>query len=106
MKNQDQENIYYQQAKKKVKRIRGFYIHLFIFIIVNTFVLIFDSNRHIFVNGNLQLWGLANIFFWGIGLFAHWASVFGPNLFLTKKWEERKVEEFMKKDSSKQNKWE
>ncbi|MCF4101825.1 2TM domain-containing protein [Gillisia sp. M10.2A] len=105
MREQNQQRMSYEQAKKRVKRIRGFYIHLVIYIVVNTAILIFDSNRKIFVDGNLQFWGIANLFFWGIGLFAHWASVFGPNVFLTKRWEERKIKELMEKDSYEQKKW-
>jgi len=106
MKLYDQQSEKYQLAKKRVKRIRGFYIHLFIYIVVNICIVILDSNRQYVVDGNLQLWAFSNIFFWGIGVFAHWASVFGPNVLLTRKWEERKIEELMKKDSYKQNKWE
>ncbi|WP_034891867.1 2TM domain-containing protein [Gillisia sp. Hel_I_29] len=106
MKKYDEHSNSYQLAKKRVKRIRGFYIHLFIYIVVNICIIILDSNRQYYIDGNLQFWAFANIFFWGIGLFIHWASVFGPNIFLTKKWEEKKIEELMKKDSFEQKKWE
>ena len=106
MEKYDQQSEKYLAAKKRVKRIRGFYIHLFIYIVVNLVIIILDSNRQYFVNGNFQFWAFGNIFFWGIGVFAHWASVFGPNVFLTKKWEDRKIEELMKKDSYEQKKWE
>jgi len=106
MKEFNEEHEKYQRAKKRVKKIRGFYTHLFIYIVVNVIVILLDSNRRYVVDGNLQFWAFANIFFWGIGLFVHWASVFGPKLFLTKKWEERKIEELMKKDSFEKKKWE
>ncbi len=48
----------------------------------------------------------ATVFFWGIGLLAHWASVFGSGLILGRKWEERKIKEFMDREMQEKRKWE
>ena len=95
----------YELAYKRVKRIKGFYIHLFIYVIVNA-IIIFANNSN-FLEGNKNFWSWQNwntVFFWGIGLTAHGLSVFGRDLFFGKNWEERKIQELMEKD--KKEKWE
>lgn len=94
----------YVRAKKRVKEIKGFYIHLIVFIIINILissVIIFglvssgDSLEQVFSNfGIYSTW-----FFWGIGLFFHWLGVFGfRSLGFGKNWEDRKIRELMDKD--------
>lgn len=94
----------YVRAKKRVKEIKGFYIHLIVFIIINILissVIIFglvssgDSLEQVFSNfGIYSTW-----FFWGIGLFFHWLGVFGfRSLGFGKNWEDRKIKELMDKD--------
>lgn len=94
----------YEAAKKKVKNIKGFYVHLLIFILVNAYILFKRYHRFDTVNDFLVFHNFSTLFFWGIGLGAHALSVFGPDLFLGKNWEERKIKEFM--DREKNNKWE
>lgn len=98
------EKIRYEAAKKKVKNIKGFYVHLLVFIAVNAFLLIKRYYRLGPTDDFLVFHNFSTLFFWGIGLGAHALSVFGPDLFLGKNWEERKIKEFM--DREKQNKWE
>lgn len=98
------EEVKYQQALKRVKRIKGFYTHLMIYIVINTGILIanYSSNGH---NENFWEWqSFSTAFFWGIGLLAHGMSVFMPNMLMGKDWEERKINELMEKE--KNNKWE
>jgi hypothetical protein len=93
----------YNLAYKRVKRIKGFYTHLVIFIVVNSIVIINNS----FQSSNTFLWSWKNFstaLFWGIGLLAHGLSVFGRNIFFGKNWEEKKIQELMEKDKS--EKWE
>ncbi len=96
----------YKQAKKRVKEIQGFYIHLIVYLFVNFMIVFYSSKDSIFSDGKIEIHQFYTAFFWGIGLFAHWASVFGPSLFLGKKWEEKKIKEFMEKDKEQQNRWE
>lgn len=93
----------YNLAYKRVKRIKGFYTHLVIFIVINSIVIINNS----FQSSNTFLWSWKNFstaLFWGIGLLAHGLSVFGRNIFFGKNWEEKKIQELMEKDKS--EKWE
>jgi len=95
----------YNLAYKRVKRIKGFYVHSLVFVLVNAFIIFsnFNSNDNsaeIFMKW--ETWSTA--LFWGIGLAAHGLSVFGRDLFFGTDWEEKKIQEFMKKDQS--EKWE
>lgn len=98
------EKMRYEQAKKRVEKIKSFYIHALVFVLVNTFLLMNKYDNLPAEVSFLQLKNFKLIFFWGIGLVAHGLSVFGPNLFLGKNWEERKIREMMQRD--KNQKWE
>jgi len=92
------ENISYKAAQKRVKDIKGFYIHLVVYLFVNVAIFVVSTQNEGFMNGLSRLSNYSTIFFWGIGLFAHWASVFGPGFLFGKKWEEKKIKELMDKD--------
>jgi len=96
----------YKMAQKRFKEIRDFYIHLIAYIVVNVFILVINSN--ILSGGNINInFGIFSLpFFWGIGVAAHCASVFGPNLILGKKWEEKKIKEILDKEKQQRSKWE
>ncbi len=95
----------YELAYKRVKKIKGFYIHAFAFVLVNTFMIISSYNRSLFGNEVFLRWEtFSTAFLWGIGLLIHGLSVFGRNIFFGQNWEERKIQEFMEKE--KKEKWE
>lgn len=100
------ENQNYRAAQKRVKDIKGFYIHLIVYLFINSALILVNSNFN--QNGifDLEISNFYTAFFWGIGLAAHWASVFGPGFLLGKKWEERKIRELMEKDRKQMQKWE
>lgn len=96
------DEIKYQQALKRVKRIKGFYTHLTVYIFVNIFIYIVNIRSS---HGDyFALRNFSTALFWGIGLLGHGMSVFIPSLLMGKDWEERKIKELMEKE--KQNKWE
>jgi hypothetical protein len=95
----------YIRAKKRVKDIKGFYVHLIVFIAVN-----------LFISGNIIFWSVksgenfaeaitnfgvySTPLFWGIGLFFHWFGVFGvKSVGFGKEWEERKIKEYLDKEN-------
>ncbi|GAA4321806.1 2TM domain-containing protein [Pontixanthobacter gangjinensis] len=88
----------YKAAQKKVKDIKGFYVHLLIFIVINSAILVLSTRDTGFIQGLTEWSNYSTIFFWGIGLLAHWAGVFGPNIMFGKNWEEKKIRELMDKD--------
>ncbi|MDX1762074.1 MAG: 2TM domain-containing protein [Christiangramia sp.] len=88
----------YKAAQKKVKDIKGFYVHLLVYIFVNAAIFIVSTHDTGFIDGLSEISNYSIIFFWGIGLLAHWASVFGPNFLFGKSWEEKKIKELMDQD--------
>jgi len=84
----------YAEAKRKVKDLKGFYIHLFVYIVVNLFII----SRNVQQGDNLsEIDNYWTAIFWGIGLLVHAIRVFVPNFILGKEWEERKIRELMDK---------
>ncbi|MDK2771109.1 MAG: 2TM domain-containing protein [Flavobacterium sp.] len=94
------EEIRYREAQKRVKRMKGFYTHAIIYVVIN--IMVFISNaREIPAGESIIQWRtLMTPITWGIGLLAHGLSVFVPNMILGKDWEERKIREFMEKEKS------
>jgi len=99
MEKNYKKNISYQAAQKRVKDIKGFYIHLVVYLFINAALFIVSTQDEGFGNGISRLSNYSTLFFWGIGLFAHWASVFGPSFLFGKEWEERKIKELMNRDN-------
>ena len=88
----------YIRAKKKVKSIKGFYIHLMVYLIVNGFLILSQSLSG---GGWEVFWewqSYSTAIFWGIGLAFHAFGVFGMDILLGKEWEDRKIKELMDKD--------
>lgn len=95
-----EDNIKYQQAKKRVKQIKGFYIHLVVFILVNLMIVFINvmNGEHVAGESQIRISQFASIILWGLGLLAHGLSVFLPVMFFGKTWEEKKIRELMEKD--------
>jgi hypothetical protein len=86
----------YQRARQRVAALRGFYIHLTVYLLVNAFLFLINI-----VTSPGTLWFYWVLFGWGIGLLLHAIGVFGfgNNGWLGKDWEERKVREYMDRDT-------
>lgn len=106
MKDTYLEQDRYTAAQRRVKDIKGFYIHLVVYILVNLVLLFMNIENERFFDSLLNLSNYYTALFWGIGLAAHWASVFGPNFILGKKWEEKKIKELMEQEMEEKRKWE
>lgn len=102
MENYDE--IKYQEAAKRVKKIKGFYTHLTVYIVVNTMIIIVNVQNLDVGESFFKFKTFSTALFWGIGLAAHGLSVFLPSLIMGKDWEEKKIKELMEKE--KNNKWE
>ncbi|MFY7742508.1 MAG: 2TM domain-containing protein [Flavobacterium sp.] len=96
-----QEEIKYQEALKRVKKIKGFYSHLLVYIVVNIMIIVVNIQNLSPGESYFQYKNFFTAFFWGIGLVAHGFSVFVPQWFLGNNWEERKIRELMEKDKKK-----
>ena len=83
----------YKLAKKQVEKLKGFYIHLAIYIIfIPVLIYLNVISRAGFP------WALFPIFGWGFGIIGHASETFNYNPFFGRNWEERKIRELMNKD--------
>jgi hypothetical protein len=83
----------YERAKKRVDALKGWYIHLLVFAVVNAGLIALDL-----IQGDGLNWAYWALIGWGIGLAIHtavfWLEV-GP---LGTRWEERKIRELMDRE--------
>ena len=106
MENGFYEDQRYLKAQKRVKEIKGFYWNLFWYVFVNivwlAIIFFLNEEENFFKYGfwNMGYGLIANVLFWGIGLFFHWFIVFGRHLTFSKRWEERKIKQFMEKENN------
>jgi len=87
----DQER--YRRARRRVREIRAFYIHLAVFVAVNLLLHLIN-----FVTAPGVYWAFWPLLGWGIGLLVHGLVTYRWMPFVGKEWEERKIREFMDKD--------
>ena len=85
----------YMKAREKVQAMKGFYSNLLAYVIVIP-VLAFINYR----TTNFP-WVIFPTLGWGFGVLAHGMEAFGYSPFTGRKWEERKIREFMEKEESK-----
>ena len=98
MENNLIENERYERAAKRVKRIKGFYTHAVVYVVVNLMIVIVNIQNLDAGESYFQWQNFTTLGFWGIGLLAHGLSVFMPSIILGKNWEERKIKELMDND--------
>jgi hypothetical protein len=98
-----------RRARRKVAELKGFYVHLMIYLIVNTMISVIKIVGNSYHNDTFtgpfwQVGTWAPWLFWGIGLAFHAMKVFGLNPFFGKDWEERRIKEFMNEQEN-ENRW-
>lgn len=82
----------YIRAKKRVEQLKGFYIHLTIYILVNLMLFVINL-----LSDAGNWWFLYPFCGWGIGVLVHGLSIFTAGKFVAD-WEERKIKEYMEKE--------
>jgi len=93
----------YYEAKKRVKEIKDFYVHLATYIAVIGF-LAFLNFKDGFQEYPWFLWPAAG---WGVGLAFNAASAFRINPFFNKNWEKKKIAQYMQEEEEvSQQRWE
>jgi hypothetical protein len=83
----------YRAAKSRIGQLRGFYVHLTTFIVVNAFLIILNL-----ITSPDTLWFYWVTLGWGVGLVAHALQVYGTFTIFGKDWENRKIQEYMTRD--------
>ncbi len=104
----------YKKAQRRVKKIKRFYRHLTVYIVVNIFLVYFGLRGVNFleinnpeVDANVVLWLFWNVLsvpiLWGIGLLIHGLCVFKPKFNIVKRWEERQLQKILEEEYRKEN---
>lgn len=95
MEQINENDIRYKEAERKVKKIKNFYVSIFIYVTVNLFILFLNYQN---LEPGETIWKLQYFvlpFFWGIGLIGYGLSVFLSGFILGSKWEEKKIKQIM-----------
>lgn len=101
METYDENKVRYEQARRQVERLRGFYGHLFAYIAVNAMIVVYNI-RHLEPGESyFQFKNFFTATFWGIGLVAHAAAVYVPNISFVRSWEEKQIRKLMEKKDRK-----
>lgn len=83
----------YRSALCRVRRLRGFYTHLSVYLAVNAGLLVINL-----ISSPGRLWVVWPLAGWGIAILIHGASVFLGGQFLGAEWERRKVQELVERE--------
>ncbi|AAB86195.1 conserved hypothetical protein [Methanothermobacter sp. CaT2] len=83
----------YKRARKRVEDLKGFYIHISVFTIVNLTLFLINL-----LSTPGTWWFYWITVFWGIGIIWHAFGVFIGDRFLGKEWEEKKIKEYMERE--------
>ncbi len=83
----------YKRARKRVKELKEFYMHLSVFAAVNLTLFLINL-----VSSPGRWWFYWVTVFWGIGLIWHAFGVFIEDRLFGKEWEEKKIREYMEKN--------
>jgi len=93
------------EAKRRVARIKSFYSHLVVFVVINGALMLLKDEMTVAIFGQealgdsrLMSWVDINAYIWIGILTIHAIIVFGGIQSSITKWEERQVEKIMQKD--------
>ena len=108
--NEYQQSNKLERAKNRVKELKGFYIHLIVYVLINIFittttVIARMNGGENFNEAFFNLASFSTAIFWGIGLAFHAAKVFNYIPFFTKDWEERQIKKYVEQDKKKAEKF-
>lgn len=92
-----------KKAQERLKQLKGFYIHLTIYLAVNTILLLMKVIGNAYYGESFMgpVWHFSTFstwFFWGIGLFFHGLKVFNRTTLFSKNWEERQIQKYLEQD--------
>lgn len=90
------ESARFRRAKERVEAVRGFYIHLGTYLIINLGIFLVNW---VTVAANVwQTWFFYWVLLgWGVAVLINGFVVFGTDRFLGPEWEERKIREYLAK---------
>jgi hypothetical protein len=83
----------YHHARQHVQAIKGFYVHLTVYILVNAGLWLINL-----LTSPAAFWFYWPLLGWGIGLAAHAVAVFGVAGWLGIDWEERQISKILEQE--------
>ena len=98
------------RAKNKVKELKGFYVHLVVFILVNISITSLTVMARMnagesFGTAFFSFASFSTAIFWGIGLAFHAAKTFNYSPLFSKDWEERQIRKYAEQDMKESEKF-
>lgn len=99
-----------ERAKKRVEELKGFYIHLMVYVLVNIMISTVIVVSRVYNGESIMraLWDFGTVstwLFWGIGVFFHGLKVFSYNPFFNKEWEQRQIQKYLEEDRKESEKY-
>ena len=91
------DDVAYRRARARVAALRGFYIHLLAYVVVNAFLFLINM-----LTDRDSLWFYWPLLGWGIGVLIHALYVFVLGGRMGQDWEERRTQEFMAEEERRQ----
>ncbi len=104
MENFEEDKL--KRAKKRLDELKGFYIHLIVYLAVNAFIMVNIAVRS--YNNSDSFWEFGTFFtpvFWGIGLLIHAMYTFRINPFFGRDWERKQIQKYMDEDRREADKY-
>lgn len=85
------EKVTYEEAAERVKNLKSLYIHVALYVVVCS--VLFAVNQHFSPDHQWYVWPAGG---WGVGVVIHAISHFMANNNSLSKWEEKKIQQYMK----------
>lgn len=82
----------YTRARKRVEELRGFYMHLLTYLIINLGLFLIDV---LTPGGPWFYWPLIG---WGVVVLLHGINVLLAGSLFSERWQERKVRQYMERE--------
>lgn len=104
MKKIPSNNSQYIRAVNKLEKVKSFYRHLVIYIVVNIAISSIRIWEHMNYRGEsfedavFDIETFAVWLLWGVGILLHAFSVFAFHHVFGRNWEERKIEKYMNEE--------
>jgi len=92
----------YENARKRLENLKGFYWSVIAYIIVIPFLIFINFKTSWYEHK----WFFYPMLGWGVGIAFQAYEVYGKDKYFGKSWENRKLEEFMKEEENNLNRWE
>ena len=99
MNKEDRDKNAYFEAKKKVLKLKWFYINLCVYIVVIGFIvwnfMVIEENEY---TEGITFLNYSTIVVWGIFIIIHALLTFKGYVVFNKNWEQKKIDAYMKND--------